>query len=592
MLVTDVLKEIRRRQCEINTNFPPATNMLNKSPLRETGPTIRAKMGLNTKSLPLASLKTMSGLSDEEPIYDYVASDDDYYHIPDIEEKEESSKSKDSHGANSASSNRGSGSGGGTIAKRPPSGSLVSRQSTLGSSNSSPAKSSSSIGTSAGSASTAQIGINTNSNAAIQPRPGSGNLPVPSSEFKQLKAQLDHSEQKVQALIDSNDDMRSEIAKLTQTVNLLVGENANLRIASSNNSTSLSSSALTNSTNTPAHMHQYSAVPYSNNNVSSLSTLTPASIPSVAPLSSGSNDILNQTNINTRGSPGPKQPPPPPVRTGTVSMYEVPRPHSRAGSGAGSTSSGTIASNGSAGGPTSLPTNGSNYMTLQQRGPYAGRPNVVPMPPQTSLQGNIPSQNTLSTFSPYDGSYVGNYDYDPNTSVGNKISSTGGPGMPYPLPQHPPSYEYAVIGGGGSGGVTGISDNNLPSQEEVVRRTEAITRCIQELLISAKDEKFDAFIPCSERIVRAVTDMVSLFPGTTVSNDPDKPEDDGYLANEAVYESLATLTDAANHFETECRILIMRSQKEPLHQSFVTQQVIQCAFDIAKSTKQLVAQFQ
>ena len=164
--------------------------------------------------------------------------------------------------------------------------------------------------------------------------------------------------------------------------------------------------------------------------------------------------------------------------------------------------------------------------------------------------------------------------------------------MPYPLPQHPPSYEYAVIGGGGSGGVTGISDNNLPSQEEVVRRTEAITRCIQELLISAKDEKFDAFIPCSERIVRAVTDMVSLFPGTTVSNDPDKPEDDGYLANEAVYESLATLTDAANHFETECRILIMRSQKEPLHQSFVTQQVIQCAFDIAKSTKQLVAQFQ
>ena len=145
--------------------------------------------------------------------------------------------------------------------------------------------------------------------------------------------------------------------------------------------------------------------------------------------------------------------------------------------------------------------------------------------------------------------------------------------------------KIAVLGGG-----SGNSDN-LPSQEEVVRRTEAITRCIQELLISAKDEKFDAFIPCSERIVRAVTDMVSLFPGTTVPTDPEK-EEDRYLPNEAVYESLATLTDAANHFETECRILIMRSQKEPLHQSFVTQQVIQCAFDIAKSTKQLVAQFQ
>ena len=68
-----------------------------------------------------------------------------------------------------------------------------------------------------------------------------------------------------------------------------------------------------------------------------------------------------------------------------------------------------------------------------------------------------------------------------------------------------------------------------------MRRTEAITRCIQELLISAKDEKvleclftqprdrlenintfqFDSFIPCSERIVRAVTDMVLLFPEVT-----------------------------------------------------------------------------
>ena len=34
----------------------------------------------------------------------------------------------------------------------------------------------------------------------------------------------------------------------------------------------------------------------------------------------------------------------------------------------------------------------------------------------------------------------------------------------------------------------------LPSQEEVVRRTEAITRCIQELLISAKDEKVGQMI--------------------------------------------------------------------------------------------------
>ncbi len=101
---------------------------------------------------------------------------------------------------------------------------------------------------------------------------------------------------------------------------------------------------------------------------------------------------------------------------------------------------------------------------------------------------------------------------------------------------------------------------------------------IQELLISAKDERFDAFIPCSERIVRAVTDMVVLFP--------EEPLDAG------VSSSLSSLTAAATHFETECRVLIVRSQSEPLNQGFVTQQVIQCAFDIAKATKQLVALFQ
>ena len=60
----------------------------------------------------------------------------------------------------------------------------------------------------------------------------------------------------------------------------------------------------------------------------------------------------------------------------------------------------------------------------------------------------------------------------------------------------------------------------------------------------------------------------------------------------AISANLSQLTAAANHFESECRMLIVRSQREPLNQNFVTQQVIQCAFDIAKATKQLVALFQ
>ena len=125
-----------------------------------------------------------------------------------------------------------------------------------------------------------------------------------------------------------------------------------------------------------------------------------------------------------------------------------------------------------------------------------------------------------------------------------------------------------------------------------MRRTEAITRCIQELLISAKDEKvtvnllcnnddkddgdvwkkkrsklqFDSFIPCSERIVRAVTDMVLLFP--EVSSIFFKPSPTSQLltcqsqepGHSAVSASLSSLTAAATHFETECRMLILRFQ--------------------------------
>ena len=54
---------------------------------------------------------------------------------------------------------------------------------------------------------------------------------VQSSEFCALKEQLDHSEKKVQALIASNDDMRSELAKLNSTVQLLVRDNKELQVS-------------------------------------------------------------------------------------------------------------------------------------------------------------------------------------------------------------------------------------------------------------------------------------------------------------------------------------------------------------------------
>ena len=214
-----------------------------------------------------------------------------------------------------------------------------------------------------------------------------------------------------------------------------------------------------------------------------------------------------------------------------------------------------------------MPHPGSSYMTLQGN---SGRGYT----PTSSASGR-----TMAGANPV---YYEPLEYDPPQGGSSSLPySSGTSNHEYADPRElSVSGSGSRLGAGGSASTASTpSGGELPSQEEVVRRTETITRCIQELLISAKDEKFDAFIPCSERIVRAVTDMVVLFP--------EEPLEDA-----AISASLSSLTAAATHFETECRILILRSQNEPLQQSFVTQAVIQCAFDIAKSTKQLVALFQ
>ena len=471
-LVVDVLKEIRRRQTEMSSSVVwSATLNKTSSPLREAGASL-FRDSSKTKSLPMP--RTASGLSDDEPIYDHVASDDDYYHIP------ESGPANDR---------------------------ILPKNSTT----SSPSKSSSS---------------GTSNNAWKKPEVTA----LQSTEYEQLRAQLENSEHKVQALIDSNDDMRCEISRLATMVNKLMNENLLLR----------NSAIGHNAEASPTH----SAV-YNNNSGSRHSGGGGSS-------SSLSGSVPSAGEMLARGSPGPKQPPPPPpLRTTAVtSIYDQPTTRSP------SRHQHQVYTNS---GPASLP---GNYGA-------ANRPPVLGRPPQPSFGAPV----SFTQFN--SGSFEADYD----------VRGSGSSSLP------PYSHEYAVVGGIGSGS-TGMGSllssptyvDLLPSQEEVVRRTEAITRCIQELLISAKDEKFDEFIPCSERIVRAVGDMAALFPSL---QDPTMAED-----FPGVTSSLMSLTAAANRFETECRILIVRSQKEPLNQGFVTQQVIQCAFDIAKSTKQLVALFQ
>ncbi|KAK2911079.1 hypothetical protein Q8A67_003212 [Cirrhinus molitorella] len=117
-------------------------------------------------------------------------------------------------------------------------------------------------------------------------------------------------------------------------------------------------------------------------------------------------------------------------------------------------------------------------------------------------------------------------------------------------------------------------DPSLPSTEDVIRKTEQITKNIQELLRAAQENKHESFIPCAERIHVAVNEMAALFPKRPRS--------------ETVRSSLRLLTSSANRLQSECKKASPLESCPASDVQLVTQQVIQCAYDIAKAAKQLV----
>lgn len=59
----------------------------------------------------------------------------------------------------------------------------------------------------------------------------------------------------------------------------------------------------------------------------------------------------------------------------------------------------------------------------------------------------------------------------------------------------------------------------LPLAEEVVRRTDQVTKRIQELWASMQDlEGRDSFVPCAERITVAVAELTAIFPQVRCSS--------------------------------------------------------------------------
>ncbi|KAG6928522.1 GIT ArfGAP 1 [Chelydra serpentina] len=120
----------------------------------------------------------------------------------------------------------------------------------------------------------------------------------------------------------------------------------------------------------------------------------------------------------------------------------------------------------------------------------------------------------------------------------------------------------------------GELDPGLPSTEDVILKTEQVTKNIQELLRAAQEFKHDSFVPCSEKIHAAVAEMASLFPK--------KP------ALETVRSSLRLLSASAYRLQSECHKTVPPEPGAPVDYQLLTQQVIQCAYDIAKAAKQLV----
>uniref|UniRef100_A0AAX7USJ8 Arf-GAP domain-containing protein n=1 Tax=Astatotilapia calliptera TaxID=8154 RepID=A0AAX7USJ8_ASTCA len=119
----------------------------------------------------------------------------------------------------------------------------------------------------------------------------------------------------------------------------------------------------------------------------------------------------------------------------------------------------------------------------------------------------------------------------------------------------------------------GEEDATLPCTEDVICKTEQITKNIQELLRAAQETKHESFLPCSEKICMAVTEMAALFPKRPSS--------------ETVRGSLCLLTSSASRLHRECQ-KAAEHNLSPSDIQLVTQQVIQCAYDIAKAAKQLV----
>ncbi|KAK0095721.1 hypothetical protein PV326_007594 [Microctonus aethiopoides] len=121
-------------------------------------------------------------------------------------------------------------------------------------------------------------------------------------------------------------------------------------------------------------------------------------------------------------------------------------------------------------------------------------------------------------------------------------------------------------------------NQNLPSSDQVTRRTEQVTKRIQELWMAMQDPTHrETFVPCAERIRVAVAELTAIFPHNPIEDN--------------IRAALRQLNGNTGRLQAECAAL-QRSINNTDHTERCLQQVRSCAYDIAKATKLLVTHFQ
>lgn len=149
-----------------------------------------------------------------------------------------------------------------------------------------------------------------------------------------------------------------------------------------------------------------------------------------------------------------------------------------------------------------------------------------------------------------------------------------------PRDENRPPITQSLYSVGSSSSASSSSNQSLPLVEEVTRRTEVVTRRIQELWLAMQDlTKRETFVPCSERIRVGVAELIAIFPHS--------------MTDDVLKHALRQLNINTNAIQAECTNLQRAlSVDNPTNVELFLQQVRNCAYNLAKATKTLVTQFQ